>query len=50
MIYVSCKPTSLARDLEILQDAGYEMTRGVAVDQFPWTSHVETVVLLTRVN
>ena len=48
MIYVSCKPTSLARDLEILQDAGYEMTRAVAVDQFPWTSHVETVVLLTR--
>ena len=39
-----------ARDLEILQDAGYEMTRGVAVDQFPWTNHVETVVLLTRQN
>ena len=50
MIYVSCKPTSLARDLEILQNAGYEMTRGVAVDQFPWTSHVETVVLLSQQN
>lgn len=50
MIYVSCKPTSLARDLEILQENGYVMSRGVAVDQFPWTSHVETVVLLTRVN
>ncbi|RKM62135.1 23S rRNA (uracil(1939)-C(5))-methyltransferase RlmD [Butyrivibrio sp. CB08] len=48
MIYVSCKPTSLARDLEMLQESGYVMTRGVAVDQFPWTSHVETVVLLTR--
>ncbi len=48
MIYVSCKPTSLARDLEILQDRGYVMTRAVAVDQFPWTSHVETVVLLTK--
>ncbi len=48
MIYVSCKPTSLARDLEILQAAGYEMTRAVGVDQFPWTNHVETVVLLTR--
>ena len=50
MIYVSCKPTSLARDLEVLQENGYVMTRAVAVDQFPWTSHVETVVLLTRVN
>ena len=50
IIYVSCKPTSLARDLEILQDAGYEMRRAVAVDQFPWTNHVETVVLLTRGN
>ena len=48
MIYVSCKPTSLARDLEVLQENGYVMTRAVAVDQFPWTSHVETVVLLTR--
>ena len=48
MIYVSCKPTSLARDLEMLQDNGYMMTRAVAVDQFPWTNHVETVVLLTR--
>ena len=48
IIYVSCKPTSLARDLEILQENGYVMTRAVAHDQFPWTSHVETVVLLTR--
>lgn len=48
MIYVSCKPTSLARDLEILQNNGYVMTRAIAVDQFPWTSHVETVVLLSR--
>jgi 23S rRNA (uracil-5-)-methyltransferase RumA len=48
MIYVSCKPTSLARDLEVLQENGYVMTRAVAVDQFPWTSHVETVVLLSQ--
>ena len=48
IIYVSCKPTSLARDLEIFQQNGYMMSRAVAVDQFPWTSHVETVVLLTR--
>jgi 23S rRNA (uracil-5-)-methyltransferase RumA len=50
MIYVSCKPTSLARDLEILQDNGYVLSRAVAVDQFPWTNHVETVVLLTKTS
>nr|MCR5403053.1 23S rRNA (uracil(1939)-C(5))-methyltransferase RlmD [Butyrivibrio sp.] len=50
MIYVSCKPTSLARDLEILQGNGYEMTRAVAVDQFPWTNHVETVCLLSKLH
>ncbi len=50
MIYVSCKPTSLARDLEVLQENGYAMTRAVAVDQFPWTNHVETVCLLTKVE
>ncbi len=50
MIYVSCKPTSLARDLEILQENGYVMSRAVAVDQFPWTNHVETVVLLTKTS
>ncbi|WP_034446590.1 23S rRNA (uracil(1939)-C(5))-methyltransferase RlmD [Butyrivibrio sp. AE2032] len=48
MIYVSCKPTSLARDLEILQENGYMMTRAVAIDQFPWTNHCETVVLLSQ--
>ena len=50
IIYVSCKPTSLARDLEIFQQNGYMMSRAVAVDQFPWTSHVETVVLLTKTS
>ena len=50
MIYVSCKPTSLARDLEMLQENGYIMSRAVAVDQFPWTNHVETVVGLQRVD
>ena len=50
IVYVSCKPTSLARDLEVFQDNGYAMSRAVAHDQFPWTSHVETVVLLTKQN
>lgn len=47
IVYISCKPTSLARDLEILIDGGYRMERAVAVDQFPGTVHVETVVKLS---
>ena len=46
MVYISCKPTSLARDLEMLQARGYRVKRACAVDQFPNTQHVETVVLL----
>ena len=48
MVYISCKPTSLARDLEIFREAGYEVERGECVDMFPSTVHVETVVLLER--
>ncbi len=48
MIYISCKPTSLARDLEMFLENGYEVTKVIAVDQFPGTSHVETVVLIQR--
>ena len=50
MVYVSCKPTSLARDLEILQAGGYYVKRACCCDQFPWTVHVETVVLMSRVE
>ena len=48
ILYISCKPTSLARDLPAFVAAGYRPVRGVCVDQFPWTSSVETVVLLSR--
>ena len=48
MVYISCKPTSLARDLEIFREAGYEVERGGCVDMFPSTVHVETVVLLSH--
>ena len=48
MVYVSCKPESLARDLEMLQYAGYRVIRSAAVDQFPWTDNIETVALLRR--
>lgn len=50
MVYISCKPTSLARDLEILQEQGYQAERICAVDQFPMTVHVECVVLMTKVQ
>ena len=50
ILYISCKPTSLARDLPAFIAAGYRPVRGVCVDQFPWTSSVETVVLLSREN
>jgi len=48
MVYVSCKPTSLARDLEVFIEAGYEVDRISLVDMFPHTVHVETVVSLVR--
>lgn len=49
MIYISCKPTSLARDLLLMREAGYEVEKCVAVDQFPWTANVETVALLKKI-
>lgn len=48
MVYISCKPTSLVRDLEVLQGRGYEVVKVVGVDMFPGTGHVETVVLMSR--
>ena len=50
MVYVSCKPTSLARDLEILTARGYAVERACCVDMFPGTGNVETVVLLSKLN
>lgn len=48
IVYISCKPTSLVRDLEAFLAGGYVVERAVAVDQFPWTANVETIVLLSR--
>lgn len=48
IVYISCKPTSLARDLESFLDAGYRAERVVCCDQFPWTGNVETVSLLRK--
>ena len=50
MLYISCKPTSLARDLECLQRYGYEAKRICCVDMFPGTGHVECVVLMSKVQ
>lgn len=48
IVYVSCKATSLIRDLEIIKESGYRVVRAACVDQFPWTANVETIVLLSR--
>lgn len=48
MVYISCKPTSLARDLEVLKQAGYKVERVSATDMFPQNYHVETVCLLSK--
>ena len=48
MVYISCKPTSLARDLVTLQARGYRVRRACAIDEFPNTVHVETIALIER--
>jgi len=48
LIYVSCNPATLARDLHILLENGFCYSAGTAVDMFPRTNHVETVVLMSR--
>ena len=48
IVYISCKPTSLVRDLELLQGRGYRVEKAVGVDLFPFTVHTETCVLLSQ--
>ena len=50
IVYISCKPTSLARDLPAFLAAGYEVQRSCSVDQFCETVHVETVCLLSKLQ
>ena len=50
IVYVSCDPGTLARDLSLFAQRGYSPVSGIAVDMFPRTSHVETVCLLVRRN
>ena len=49
-VYISCKPTSLARDLEVFLEYGYQPVRAKCVDMFPWTRGIETVVLLSKIK
>ena len=48
VIYVSCDPATLARDVRILVDGGYSIQKVQPIDMFPQTAHVETVVLLSK--
>lgn len=50
IIYVSCKPSSLARDLPVFMEHGYRVDKVKCVDMFPQTGHVECVVLMSRVE
>lgn len=50
IVYVSCDSATLARDLKILCEEAYELVKVRAVDQFPQTGHVETVVLLSKLK
>ena len=50
VVYISCNPETLARDLKYLTGNGYRAQRAVAVDMFPFTEHVECVVMMSRVE
>lgn len=50
IVYISCKPTSLVRDLEVFLEEGYYVEKAVAVDQFPFTTGIETVCLLSNIQ
>ena len=48
IVYVSCKATSLIRDLEAFHEYGYKVKRATCVNQFPWTANIETIVKLSK--
>ena len=50
VVYISCNPETLARDLQYFAKGKYQMKEAVPVDMFPFTEHVETVCLMSRVE
>ena len=48
VVYISCNPVTQARNLKYLTSHGYRMERCQPVDMFPWTYHIENIVLMTR--
>ncbi len=48
VVYISCNPVTLARDLEQLTKKGYKVKDVIPVDMFPWTTHVEVIILMTN--
>ena len=50
IVYVSCDPATLARDLKIFAENGYELVEVSLFDMFPWSVHVETVALLSKLD
>lgn len=48
IVYISCKPTSLARDLKIMDEKGYKLVKASCVDQFPFTRNIESVCLISK--
>ncbi|MDO4489430.1 MAG: 23S rRNA (uracil(1939)-C(5))-methyltransferase RlmD [Eubacteriales bacterium] len=48
IVYVACKPESFVRDMEFFKARGYRVVKAAGVDQFPYTKHVEAVVLLSK--
>ena len=48
VVYISCDPATLGRDVKLFRELGYVPSRACAVDMFPGTAHVETVVRLER--
>ena len=50
VVYVSCNPATLARDIAVFNTLGYELKEATVVDMFPRTVHVESVVLMSRME
>ena len=50
VVYISCNPETLARDLKYMTKRGYRVTKGVCLDMFPFCGHVETICCLNRIK